>query len=317
MKHWATFKTNVLEGVRGKKPSELQSSIQRATKRAKEHGVQIALRSSYADYVASQGTSDEDVRFQQKIADLRYPTEWFPITRALQRHIHLHIGPTNSGKTFHALKRLEESKSGFYAGPLRLLAHEVYSRFNAKGIRCGLVTGDEVKGMDEGPPITCHTVEMAPMERDVDVAVIDEIQMIGDPQRGWAWTNALLGAKAAEVHVCGEVRTAPLVRELTASMGDTLHIHHYDRLNPLKAMPTSLKGNLKRLQKGDCLVCFTVIGLHAMKREVEVTTGRRCAIVYGSLPPEIRAQQAELFNDPNNDFDFLVASDAVGMGLNL
>jgi ATP-dependent RNA helicase SUPV3L1/SUV3 len=64
-------------------------------------------------------------------------------------------------------------------------------------------------------------------------------------------------------------------------------------------------------------VAFTVMGIHALRRIIEKKTGKKCAIVYGSLPPETRAQQARLFNDPDNDYDFLVASDAIGMGLNL
>ena len=236
----------------------------------------------------------------------------------MQREIHLHVGPTNSGKTYHALKRLEESGNGLYAGPLRLLAHEVYSRFNNKGTPCDLITGDDVR-ISEGnnAKLSSHTVEMVDCSRAVEVAVIDEIQMIAADDRGWAWTRALLGTRAKELHLCGETRVIPLIRELAASMGDTLEIHHYDRLNPLKAMSRSLRGNLKDLRRGDCIVCFSVLGIHAMKKQIEVETGRRVAIVYGSLPPEIRAQQAALFNDPNNDYDFLVASDAIGMGLNL
>ena len=65
------------------------------------------------------------------------------------------------------------------------------------------------------------------------------------------------------------------------------------------------------------MVSFSIVTLHALKKQIEVDTGRRCAIVYGSLPPETRAQQAALFNDPDNEYDFLVASDAIGMGLNL
>jgi ATP-dependent RNA helicase SUPV3L1/SUV3 len=158
---------------------------------------------------------------------------------------------------------------------------------------------------------------MAPLGQEVDVGVIDEIQMIGNPQRGWAWTRAVLGARARELHLCGEERVVPLIRELVASMGDDLVMHHYGRLNPLRAMSTSLKGNLKNLQKGDCVVAFSRITIHALKQEIERATGRRAAIVYGSLPAEIRSQQADLFNDPDNDYDFLVASDAIGMGLNL
>ncbi|KEF53422.1 uncharacterized protein A1O9_10397 [Exophiala aquamarina CBS 119918] len=250
--------------------------------------------------------------------DLRFPTEWYSGARQIQREVHLHVGPTNSGKTYNALKRLEEKASGFYAGPLRLLAHEVYSRFKAKGVPCDLVTGDDVRLDDnEEVSISASTVEMVDTARSVQVAVIDEIQMIESADRGWAWTRAFLGANAAEVHLCGENRVIPLIRELTASMGDTLHIHEYKRLNALKVMSRSLDGDFKNLKKGDCMVSFSIVTLHALKKQIEVDTGRRCAIVYGGLPPETRAQQAALFNDPDNEYDFLVASDAIGMGLNL
>ncbi|KAK2806195.1 hypothetical protein FQN50_005918 [Emmonsiellopsis sp. PD_5] len=255
---------------------------------------------------------------QKKIADLCNTIEWYPGARSLHRTIHLHVGPTNSGKTYHALKRLETAKNGFYAGPLRLLAHEVYSRFTQKGIPCALVTGDEIKIPDNQiPRIFSNTVEMAPLSEEVEVGVIDEIQMIGDPNRGWAWTKAVLGAQVRELHLCGEERVVPLIRTLAALTGDKIKIHRYQRLNPLKAMSTSLKGNLKNLQKGDCVVAFSRLAIHGLKRDIERATGRRAAIVYGSLPAEIRTQQASLFNDPDNDYDFLVASDAIGMGLNL
>ncbi|KAL1863332.1 RNA helicase [Paecilomyces lecythidis] len=255
---------------------------------------------------------------QRKVTDLRYPAEWYPHARSMQRTIHLHVGPTNSGKTYHALKRLEASKHGFYAGPLRLLAQEVYHRFNANGIPCGLVTGDDVKFPSDQPPrIVSNTVEMVGLGKEFEVGVIDEIQMIADPKRGWAWTRAVLGARVTELHLCGEARAVPLIRELVALTGDTLEIHRYQRLNPLKVMSKSIKGDLKQLRKGDCVVSFSRLGIHALKAEIEKVTGRRAAIVYGSLPAEIRTQQASLFNDPNNDYDYLVASDAIGMGLNL
>ncbi len=277
-----------------------------------------ALLFAYIDHILGFRQNGSAGSPTPKHLDLRYPTEWYLAARAIQREIHLHVGPTNSGKTYHALKRLEESGNGIYAGPLRLLAHEVYSRFNNKGTPCDLVTGDDVRLADGGGALlSSHTVEMFDCAKSVDVAVIDEIQMIASEDRGWAWTRALLGTKAKELHLCGETRVVPLIRELAASMGDTLHIHHYDRLNPLKAMSKSLKGNLKSLHRGDCIVCFSVLGIHAMKKQIELDTGRRVAIVYGSLPPEIRAQQAALFNDPSSDYDFLVASDAIGMGLNL
>lgn len=282
-------------------------------------GLDVQLKFVFHGYVANANFTSSDLLNQSKLADLRFPVEWYPGTRTMQRTIHLHVGPTNSGKTYHALKRLEQAETGIYAGPLRLLAHEVYTRLNAKGKSCSLITGDEkILAEDtEAPVMNSCTVEMVPLNTIVDVAVIDEIQMIGHRERGWAWTQALLGVKAHEVHLCGEERAVPLIRELAAAMGDKLEIHQYERLSPLRTMSTSLKGNLKDLRKGDCVVVFSRVGIHALKREIENTTGKRVAVVYGSLPPETRAQQAKLFNEPDNDYDILVASDAIGMGLNL
>lgn len=286
------------------------------------------LKYSFYGHVTGARFTESDIRNQQTLADLRYPTEWYPSTRQMQRTIHLHVGPTNSGKTYHALQRLEQANSGVYAGPLRLLAHEVYTRMNAKGRNCALITGEErrlpeIEKSEGAQPegvvgqLTSCTVEMMPLNTTLDVAVIDEIQMIGNADRGWAWTQALLGVKAKEVHLCGEERTVPLIQELCASVSEKLVIHRYERLSPLQMADRSLDGDLRQLRKGDCIVAFTVMGIHALRREIEKSTGKKVATVYGSLPPETRAQQARLFNDPDNDYDFLVASDAVGMGLNL
>ena len=298
------------------KPFSLLKSLATAYHSHGEAGVHTQLRYSYHGLVASRKFSRIDIEDQEKLADLRYPVEWYPATRAVQRKIILHVGPTNSGKTYHALKRLEQAKSGIYAGPLRLLAHEVYTRLNSSGRTCDLVTGDE-RAAHAGAELQSCTVEMVPLNVDVDVAVIDEIQMIGNTDRGWAWTQALLGLKAKEIHLCGEERSVPLVRELAASMGDEIEIHTYKRLSPLKTMSASLNGRLEKLRKGDCVVVFSRVGIHTMKKDIERITQKRVAIVYGALPPEIRAQQARLFNDPDNDYDILVASDAIGMGLNL
>lgn len=276
------------------------------------------LRYSFQSFVLRSQFSNAVTDAHIRLADFREPYDWFPATRMMQRTVHLHVGPTNSGKTYNALKALENAKTGIYAGPLRLLAHEVYSRFVAKGKPCALVTGEEQRipeGVDEY--FSSCTVEMTPLNKRVDVAVIDEIQMIADDDRGWAWTQAVLGVQAKEVHLCGEERSVNLIRQLCSMMGDECIVHEYKRLSPLQTMQRSLEGDFSRLQKGDCVVCFSRIAIHRLKAGIEQLTGRRCAMVYGSLPPETRAQQAALFNDPNNDYDFLVASDAIGMGLNL
>lgn len=80
---------------------------------------------------------------------------------------------------------------------------------------------------------------------------------------------------------------------------------------------TSLDGDLTQIKKGDCLITFSRKNIFMMKRKVEAETGLKCAVVYGALPPETRSEQARLFNDPDSKYSVLVASDAVGMGLNL
>jgi ATP-dependent RNA helicase SUPV3L1/SUV3 len=314
-REWRTFE-NAIDVQVKRRTKDLQALASQA-KRGKDT-LQARLRQLFYAQVYGDRFTAAELENQKEVADLRYPAEWYPATREIPRTVHMHVGPTNSGKTYHALKRLEEVKSGIYLGPLRLLAHEVYTRLNAKGKSCALITGEEqrIPQEDHTYMYSC-TVEMAPLNTQFDVAVIDEIQMINHRERGWAWTQAFLGLQAREIHLCGEARTVPLMRELCALVGDKVHVHEYNRLTPLKVQPRSLQGKLNKLEKGDCIVAFTVLGIHALRREIEKKTGRKCAIVYGSLPPETRAQQARLFNDPDNEYDYLVASDAIGMGLNL
>ncbi|KAK2616890.1 RNA helicase [Conoideocrella luteorostrata] len=281
-------------------------------------GLTKEIQYSFQSFMVRQKFSKELEDSQKRLLDFRFPHEWFPATRTMQRTVHVHVGPTNSGKTYNALKALENSKRGVYAGPLRLLATEVYQRLKAKGRPCALITGEEVRiPEDTDQYFSSCTVEMVPLNTQFDVAVIDEIQMIADPERGNAWTTALLGVQAKEVHLCGEDRTVSLLQALCASIGDKCVVHRYERLSPLKTMDTAIEGDYNKLQKGDAIVAFSRLSLHVLKRNVETKTGRRCAIIYGSLPPEVRVQQAALFNDPDNDYDFVVASDAIGMGLNL
>ncbi|KAK0672226.1 hypothetical protein QBC41DRAFT_313961 [Cercophora samala] len=281
-------------------------------------GLSSELVHSFQTFLMKERFPDAINELHRQIADLRFPYEWYPATRMLQRTVHLHVGPTNSGKTYNALKALEGAKTGIYAGPLRLLAHEIWSRFTAKGKPCALVTGEEVR-IPEGVDRWFHscTVEMSPLNKPVDVAVVDEIQMIASEDRGWAWTQAVLGIQAKELHLCGEDRVVELIQDLCARVGDKCIVHRYQRLNPLETMSKSLHGDFRNLEKGDAVVAFSRVALHKLKAGIEQATGKRCAIVYGSLPPETRAQQAALFNEPNNDYDYLVASDAIGMGLNL
>ncbi|KAG1143552.1 hypothetical protein G6F37_003418 [Rhizopus arrhizus] len=253
----------------------------------------------------------------KKLSDLRFPSEWFPEARQMKRKIILHVGPTNSGKTYRALQRLESAESGIYCGPLRLLAHEIYEKMNNKGIPCNLLTGEEKREVSPHATLTSSTVEMASIGRPLDVAVIDEIQLIADPNRGWAWTQALLGLKAKEIHLCGEEAAVPLIRKICEDLDEEVVVNKYERLTPYTVSDMPLKSDLSQIEKGDCVVAFSRMNIFDLKKRIEAQTGLKCAVAYGSLPPETRALQAKSFNDPDSGIDVLVASDAVGMGLNL
>lgn len=255
------------------------------------------------------------------ITDFRNPGEQFPSARQLRRKLILHVGPTNSGKTHSALVALARARTGVYAGPLRLLAHEVFSRFNEgkigdEGKRvCNLITGEEQRILDPNASLSSCTVEMFPLQRRLEVGVIDEIQMIGDPQRGSAWTNAVIGSQCDELHLCGEESVVELIQKIADELGDDCEVRRYERLSPLVIAQDSLGSDLSKIRRGDCVVTFSRNNIFAYKRFVEEKTGLRVAVAYGGLPPEVREEQARVFNE--GGYDVLVASDAVGMGLNL
>ena len=252
------------------------------------------------------------------ISDLTNPPNWYPDARGINRKIIFHSGPTNSGKTYHALERFLSAKSGIYCGPLKLLAVEVFNKSNARGTPCDLVTGEERrpgrKDGEQADHVAC-TVEMGNMGQPYEVCVIDEIQVIKDYQRGWAWTRALLGIQAQEIHVCGEGAAVDLVREICISTGEEVEVRNYKRLTPL-VVQTAAVGTVENIQPGDCIVCFNKQDIYNISRQLE-QRGIEVAVIYGSLPPNTKLAMAAKFNDPKDSCKVMVATDAVGMGLNL
>ncbi|GKV42414.1 hypothetical protein SLEP1_g49822 [Rubroshorea leprosula] len=170
---------------------------------------------------------------------------WYPTARRKKRKVFLHVGPTNGGKTYHALKQLESSTSG-------------QERDEVDGARH--------KGV---------TVEMADVTSHYHCAVIDEIQMLGCKTRGFSFTRALLGIAADKLHLCGDAAAVPLIQEMLKVTDDNV------------------------------------------ENQIQDAGKHLCSVVYGSLPPETRTRQAMMFNDETSEFDVLVASDAIGMDLNL
>lgn len=158
---------------------------------------------------------------------------------------------------------------------------------------------------------------MVNINQNYDVAVIDEIQMIADSNRAHSWTRALLGLRAREIHLCGGMEAAELVESLCASTKDDFELIKYERMSKLVVEPEAFRGDYSKIRAGDCVVAFSVVDIFSIRKHIEEQTQLKCAVIYGQLPPETRSTQARLFNDEKSGYDVLVASDAIGMGLNL
>jgi ATP-dependent RNA helicase SUPV3L1/SUV3 len=154
------------------------------------------------------------------------------------------------------LNCLKNAKSGIYCSPLRLLAFEIYQTLNSEDIKCSLVTGEEYRYIPESTHIS-STIEMADINQIFDVAIIDEIQMISDLERGCAWTNALLGLVASEIHLCGDSSCVNLIKKICQTNGEELEIKEYKRLNELVFEDSSLRNNWKILKPRDCVIAFS------------------------------------------------------------
>ena len=235
----------------------------------------------------------------------------FPLARSMKRKFKIFIGPTNSGKTYTALNELATAKKGVYLGPLRLLAHEGKESLEERGVIANLITGEE-RNEVLGSTHISSTIEMCSMNTAIDCAVIDEIQMIADENRGWAWSQAVIGVPAKQVILVGSEECLPLVIPVIENLGEEYEIVRFERKNKLNIIPPLEK--LKSLKSGDCVVVFSRKSALEMKNAIEAT-GKTCSVIYGNLSPEVRKSEARKFKNGENPI--LVATDAIGMGLNL
>ena len=231
--------------------------------------------------------------------------------RMKKRKIIYHMGPTNSGKTYNAIQALSKAKKGCYLAPLRLLASELFDTLNDLGCSTTLLTGEEVIEV-EGATHYSSTIEMAKLDQDFECVVIDEIQMITDAQRGWAWTRALININADEVHLCGDQSVYELVEKILKLTGDELEVNNYERKTKLSVMKNQLR--LIDLDKNDTLIVFSRRNALKYKRDLE-NLNFKVSIVYGRLSPEVRREQARKFDE--GETDIMVATDAIAMGMNL
>ncbi|HYE01460.1 MAG TPA: helicase-related protein [Alphaproteobacteria bacterium] len=219
------------------------------------------------------------------------------------------LGPTNTGKTHLAIERMLGHPSGMIGFPLRLLARENYERIvKAKGAaQVALVTGEE-KIVPQHPRYWVCTVESMPVDRVVEFLAVDEIQLCGDDERGHVFTDRLLRARGlSETMFLGSDTMAPLIRKLLPGV----EIINRPRLSTLTyAGPRKLT----KLPPRSAVVAFSASDVYAMAESLRRQRGGT-AVVLGALSPRTRNAQVGMFQA--GEVEYLVATDAIGMGLNL
>ena len=219
------------------------------------------------------------------------------------------LGPTNTGKTYLAIEKMFEFNSGIFGFPLRLLAREVYDKCVTKvGIeKVALITGEEKIIPDSAQYFIC-TVESMPKNKSVDFVAVDEIQMCADKERGHIFTDRLLNSR-------GEVLTMFLGSQIMENIiSDLLPKVEFVKKNRFSKLTYSGYKKISRLDRKSALIAFSIEEVYALAELVRRQKGG-AAIVMGSLSPKTRNAQVELYQ--SGDVDYLVATDAIGMGINM
>ena len=296
---------------------EFRSFYSKLIPRIKEDAREIFDNSIYENRIYlyyEHRLIEEDRRFNGMIMD-EIPSkipDLYPYARRMRRHFVLHVGPTNSGKTYDALEALKKAQKGIYLAPLRLLAFEIYDRLNDAGVKCNMITGEEEIFVD-GATHTSATIETASTYELYDVAVIDEGQMIGEEQRGGAWTRAILGICADEVHICSDESCVDLLTAIIEECGDSWEIKHNERAVPL-CFDKSRFLFPRDVQEKDALIVFSKQSVIAVAAELQ-RNGIQASMIYGNLPYDVRMNEVKRFVEGSTKV--VVATDAIGMGLNL
>ncbi len=236
----------------------------------------------------------------------------YPAARRMHRHFTIHVGPTNSGKTYESLEKLKETTCGAYFGPLRLLAFEQYEKLNQAGTYCTLLTGEEHIEVP-GATVTSSTIEMADLSKHYDTVVIDEAQMLTDPARGGAWTDAILGICSDQIEICTAPTAVDIIARLIEACGDDYEIIRHERFVPLIVESKTFRFP-ESVRKGDALIVFSKKNVHAVAADLQ-KKGQKVSVLYGALPYDVRHEEARRFAE--GETDIVVCTDCIGMGMNL
>ncbi len=272
----------------------LKAACTRAQDRWEHRVAELATLSGLSSELAFQG----------------YP-DTFEKARRLQRSVTLYVGPPNSGKTHAAFERLAQASNGASLAPLRLLALEGRDRLVARGVACSLLTGEE-NVPAEGARVVSSTIEMVGTNKPIEVAVIDEAQMIFDVSRGWAWTQAIVAVPANEVIIICSAYAVPALENLLGLCGEKVEVRHFERKQHVQLLSAPVP--ISALHMGDAVVAFSRREVLMLRDQIGAS-GHPVSVIYGALPPEVRRREAERFAQGASHI--LVATDAIGMGLNL
>ncbi len=285
-------------------------------KRAKEVSFSFARPRSMREQMSApkdNGKIKDLARKLRKDWDLTEYKEFFPVAREMKRRHVFFMGPTNSGKSYRGFNYLTEGDSGVYLAPLRLLALEGQEEIEKRGKACSLLTGEEMELKPEAR-FVASTIEMANLDRPIDGALIDEIQLILDQNRGWAWAQALIGIPARTIIMTGSSECLPTLRRIIEEyLGETLEVVELQRIGELEVLPRPLK-KLTDVEPGTAIISFSRRGVLSLKKELE-DAGKKVSVLYGNLSPGVRREEAKRFR--SGETEVLVATDCIGMGLNL
>ena len=252
----------------------------------------------------------------QNVIEIDSFKDLFPEARLTNRKIHFFCGETNSGKTYNAFEKACKYSSGLYAAPLRLLALEGQQEFEKRGKLCSMLTGEE-RDIKENANFISSTVEMIDYTKEYDVAIIDEVQLLNDRDRGHAWFEAIVGVNAKEIYLVGSEDIDKVLSEVMEYLGEKINKQVFTRKTKIQFDKDLYQNSLDitgKLPPSSAVIAFSKGKVLKLKTFFE-EKGNNVSVIYGALPPEVRRIETERF--VNGETDVIISTDAIGMGLNL